>query len=166
MVFLPDYNRKKAFAAVFGMFCLLIAGVLIINVLPERFALPKATAAGVAIGTFAIISLLTFLVIAIRYEYVLDTEDELIFHNRLTVVTSAGKRRGNEIYHLTADACIIDKKELKKRRKELKSRGAAFIDRAYEGKAFFLLLDYGESVTVLKLSDCGNFREEIRKRIS
>lgn len=101
------------------------------------------------------------------YEYILDSSDELLSHNRITVVKVVGKKRTSlftlKLALLTAVEPYSSKKKLKKKY----GKKASFYNFAVDispKESYLLIFEHDGEASILRLQCDAEFKNELENR--
>lgn len=104
------------------------------------------------------------------YEYILDSEDELVFYNRITVIRAAAKKKTSLVCtSLKFLTNALPEKEAKSLKKELKKKYGkiktlSFCTDIKGKKRAILVFEYENECVLMRLQCDGDFISEIEKR--
>ena len=141
-------------------------------------ALASVTLSAMEIGFKSIFELLTvvFIVAAVQiaqknilaeYEYILDSEEDLLMYNRITVVRIVGKRRTSLFtLPLSSLKTVVPYKKMRKIEKEMgvKAKKYSFCIDVFPRESAVMVFDYDGEAVLVRLQCDGVFRKEIEKR--
>ena len=101
------------------------------------------------------------------YEYILDPLDEILSHNRLTVIRTVGQRRTSVYTVPLSSLTEVIPYEGTKRLTEAYGRPAARMDFCPDlrpSQSYLLLFEDNGELTAVRLQCDGTFAEELKKR--
>ena len=101
------------------------------------------------------------------YEYILDPMEEILLHNRITVIRTQGKRRTSiftvPLKNLTAVISYVKYKKLKEEYGEISER-MNFCADMFPSESYLLLFEVNDKISAVRLQCGADFAEELKKR--
>ncbi len=149
--------------------CILLFGVMIASaVLSSLGIFINAVWQLLLFASLVAVIEITVRYIMTDYQYIIDPQEELLSHNRLTVVSIIGKRRCNlfsgELCELSEVRVHRPYREIKAELGAVKTR-ASFCPDLKPKESYDLIFEHNDEISIIRLQCNERFVSELKKRL-